>query len=45
MPKPPGKDESQKPVLKTAPKPFAPKKDKPKLPKPPKQRIQRHQGR
>ncbi len=34
-------------LLKTPPKPFTPKKDKkPKAsPKPPKQRIQRHQGR
>ena len=33
-------------MLKTPPKPFTPKKGKPKAsPKPPKQRIPRHEGR
>ncbi|MBN9589804.1 MAG: hypothetical protein J0G99_12450 [Alphaproteobacteria bacterium] len=46
MTKPPSEDDGVKRMLKTPPKPHVPKKDKPKAsPKPPKQRINRHQGR
>jgi hypothetical protein len=46
MTKPPKEDDVSRAPLKMKPEPFKPKKDKPKSsPKPPKQRIQRHQGR
>lgn len=49
MTKPPKlsrEDEVTLRLLKTPPKPFTPKKNKPKAsPKTPKARIQRHQGR
>lgn len=46
MTKPPKEDDVSRDPLKMKPEPFKPKKDKPKSsPKPPKQRIQRHQGR
>jgi hypothetical protein len=46
MTKSPGEDDALKRALKTPPKPFTSKKEKPKAsPKPPKARIQRHQGR
>jgi len=46
MTKPPKEDDVSRAPLKMKPEPFKPRKDKPKSsPKPPKQRIQRHQGR